>query len=135
MARKSINVFSLSFLDAMTCGLGAVILLFMIINANIDVRRDVVLDELAGEVDRMELQVLVGRKNLVQLQQQLAELIPLRHALEGVRLALLTGASLFDLKRSVAFLVVFSAVLLPTSLKTFRLAVNRAKADGSLGQY
>ena len=40
MARKPMNVFSLSFLDAMTCGFGAVILFFMIINANVDQRRD-----------------------------------------------------------------------------------------------
>ena len=48
-------MFSLSFLDAMTCGLGAVILLFMIINASIDERREVVLEELASEVDREQV--------------------------------------------------------------------------------
>ena len=69
MARKSINVFSLSFLDAMTCGFGAVILFFMIINANIDLRREAVLEDLESEVDRMELKVLTGRKNLVQLTE------------------------------------------------------------------
>ncbi len=31
--RRSASVFSLSFLDAMTCGFGAVVLFFMIINA------------------------------------------------------------------------------------------------------
>jgi hypothetical protein len=75
MARKPPNIFSLSFLDAMTCGFGAIILLFMIINANIDLRREAVLDDLAGEVDRMELKVLTGRKNLVQLKDDLARLI------------------------------------------------------------
>ena len=50
------NVFSLSFLDAMTCGFGAVILFFMIINANIDLRREDTLVDLSSEVDRMELQ-------------------------------------------------------------------------------
>ena len=75
MARKSLNVFSLSFLDAMTCGFGAVILFFMIINANIDLRREAVLDDLASEVDRAELKVLTGRKNLVQLKSDLATLI------------------------------------------------------------
>ena len=76
MARKRItNVFSLAFLDAMTCGFGAVILFFMIINANVDQRRTVILDDLAAEVDRMELKVLTGRKNLVQLKQDLAPLV------------------------------------------------------------
>jgi hypothetical protein len=95
MARKkSINVFSLSFLDAMTCGLGAVILLFMIINANIDVRREADLDELAGEVDRVELQVLVGRKNLVQIQEQLAELIQEWAILRGLKDEIVTEIKL-----------------------------------------
>jgi len=87
-------VFSLSFLDAMTCGFGAVILFFMIINANIDVRREVVLDELASEVDRMELQVLVGRKNLVQRQQELAELIEEWAVLRGLKEEIVTEISL-----------------------------------------
>ena len=75
MARKAMNVFSLSFLDAMTCGFGAVILFFMIINANIDLRREDMLVNLASEVDRMELRVLTGRKNLVELKDDLARLI------------------------------------------------------------
>ena len=75
MARKQMNVFSLSFLDAMTCGFGAVILFFMIINANIDLRREVTLDDLASEVDRMELKVLTGRRNLVELKEDLVRLI------------------------------------------------------------
>ena len=75
MARKQMNVFSLSFLDAMTCGFGAVILFFMIINANIDLRREETLDDLASEVDRMELKVLTGRRNLVELKEDLVRLI------------------------------------------------------------
>jgi hypothetical protein len=94
MARKSFNVFSLSFLDAMTCGLGAVILLFMIINATIDERSEVVLEELSSEVDRVELQVLVGRKNLVQVQQELAELIQEWAVLRGLREQIVTEISL-----------------------------------------
>jgi hypothetical protein len=47
----------------------------MIINANIDQRRLLVLDDLEGEVDRMELKVLTGRKNLVQMKDDLSKLI------------------------------------------------------------
>jgi hypothetical protein len=36
MKRRRLNVFSLSFLDIITCGLGAVILLFVLINAKSD---------------------------------------------------------------------------------------------------
>jgi len=90
MARKPLNVFSLSFLDAMTCGFGAVILFYMIINANIDQRREVVLDDLASEVDRMELKVLTGRKNLVQLKDDLAKLIEEWAVLRGMKQEIVT---------------------------------------------
>lgn len=90
MARRSMNVFSLSFLDAMTCGFGAVILFFMIINANIDQRRLLVLDDLSAEVDRMELKVLTGRKNLVQLKQDLSTLIEQWAVLRGMKQEIVT---------------------------------------------
>ncbi|HEY5624151.1 MAG TPA: VWA domain-containing protein [Gammaproteobacteria bacterium] len=94
MARKRLNVFSLSFLDAMTCGFGAVILFFMIINANIDLRSEIQLEELSSEVDRMELQVLVGRKNLVQIQQELAELLEEWAILRGLKDEIITEINL-----------------------------------------
>ena len=75
MKRKPVNVINLSFLDAMTCGFGAVILFFMIINATMDRRRDAILFEEAGETDRVELKVIAGRRNLVTLQNDLADRI------------------------------------------------------------
>jgi len=67
--RREFSVISMSFLDAMTCGFGAVILFFMIITANIDLRRDTVLDDVSAEVDRMEIRVVAGRRNLVQIRE------------------------------------------------------------------
>ena len=46
------NVFSLSFIDCITCGLGAVILLFVIVNARSAVYRNEVTKDLRGEVER-----------------------------------------------------------------------------------
>ena len=40
MKRRPANAFSLAFLDVMFCGFGAVILFFMIINANTFERRE-----------------------------------------------------------------------------------------------
>jgi hypothetical protein len=40
----------MSFLDAMTCGFGAVILFFMIISANVDLRSEEVLEDRSAEV-------------------------------------------------------------------------------------
>ena len=37
--RRPFEVFSMSFLDCMSCGFGAVILFFMIINAQVKARR------------------------------------------------------------------------------------------------
>jgi len=96
VARKRFNVFSLAFLDAMTCGFGAVILFFMIINANIDQRQTLILDDLTAEVDRMELKVLTGRKNLVQLKQDLAELLEQWAVLRGLKEEIVTEIQLTE---------------------------------------
>ena len=72
MARRHrLNVFSLSFLDAMTCGLGAVVLLFMVINASVQIRSDRLTEDLQAEVDRREQQVLDGHLRLVELRNSL----------------------------------------------------------------
>lgn len=85
MKRKPVNVISMSFLDAMTCGFGAVILFFMIIAANVDQRRDEQLEDVSAEVNRMELRVLAGRNNLVQERQALAKDIQDMAVVNGVR--------------------------------------------------
>jgi len=72
--RRPINVISMSFLDAMTCGFGSVILFFMIIAANVDVRQDLVLEDRSAEARRLELQVDIGRRNLMRLREALAVL-------------------------------------------------------------
>jgi len=66
MKRRSFSVFSLSFIDCICCGLGAVILLFVIANARSTSERHQVTQNLKSEVERMEQEVLEGRKHLVQ---------------------------------------------------------------------
>jgi hypothetical protein len=73
MKRKKLNVFSLSFLDIITCGLGAIILLFVLVNAKSAARRDTVTADLHAEISRMESEVLEGEKNLVQIRNALAQ--------------------------------------------------------------
>jgi hypothetical protein len=70
--RRDFNLISMSFLDAITCGFGAVILVFMIINANVHIRRDQTLKTLSQEVGRLQLKVLAGRKNLMRTKDALA---------------------------------------------------------------
>jgi hypothetical protein len=73
MRRKKLNVFSLSFLDIITCGLGAIILLFVLVNAKSAARRDTVTSDLRAETNRIENQVLEEKKNLIQLRNVLEE--------------------------------------------------------------
>lgn len=68
MARRRINPISLSFLDAMTCGFGATVLFFMIINSAAAEHSRRVTADLNGEVDRLETEVLEGYQNLVVLR-------------------------------------------------------------------
>ncbi len=73
MKRRSVNAFSLAFLDVMFCGFGAVILFFMIINANTYVRRDRINHEVKGEVTKIDVEVLDAQKYLVELKNSLQE--------------------------------------------------------------
>lgn len=75
MARRRLNVFNLSFLDCMSCGFGAVILFYMIINTG-SVRGPNSPDrsELYGEVSRLEQIVEEGRAHLVVLRTDLEKI-------------------------------------------------------------
>src|SRR3569832_1671992 len=69
--RRAFEVFTLSFLDCICCGFGAVVLFYTIVQAQAggeEVRR---IDDLTGEVKKLEEQVLEGTKNLVQLRNTL----------------------------------------------------------------
>jgi hypothetical protein len=73
MARRSVSPISLSFLDAMTCGFGAVILFFMVINASVGVRADRETSDRRAEVDLLEDQVLEGYQDLAALRNSLQQ--------------------------------------------------------------
>ena len=58
----------MSFLDCMSCGFGAVILFFMIINSHVNATVDNDNSELMAETNRLEIEVLEGRKNLALMR-------------------------------------------------------------------
>lgn len=66
--KRRFNVFNLAFLDIMSCGFGAVILFFVIINHATEVRSDDFNADLLGEVQLLEEEVLYGELNLVRLR-------------------------------------------------------------------
>jgi hypothetical protein len=68
MRARTVTPIGLSFLDAMTCGLGAVILLFMIINGAVRDRETRLTSDLQAEVDRLETEMLDGHRLLVELR-------------------------------------------------------------------
>ncbi len=73
MKRRSLNIFSLSFIDCICCGLGAIILLFVIVNARSADYRNEVTQDLRSRVDWLEEEVLEGHKNLVELRNSLEQ--------------------------------------------------------------
>ena len=66
--------------------------------------------------------------------QYISWLLPITHALNGIRGAI-HGASLSQLAPDAIWLTLASALLLPISLWSFSRAVERAKIEGTLGQY
>jgi len=69
--RRSIEVFTLSFLDCICCGFGAVILFYTIVSAQSGVVRLRQTDVLSSEVSRLKEQVLTGERGLVVLRDTL----------------------------------------------------------------
>jgi ABC-2 type transport system permease protein len=67
--------------------------------------------------------------------QLLAQVIPVTHSLEGMRAALLGGASLSELWPSLRALLIFIVVILPLSLAAFRWTLRRTKIIGTLTHF
>jgi ABC-2 type transport system permease protein len=67
--------------------------------------------------------------------QIVSSVLPMTYSLNGMRHALLQGYSLQNLAPDIFILILFSIVLLPLSLFTFRYAVGRVKDEGTLVQY
>jgi len=72
MKRRPVSPFSLSFLDIMFCGFGAVVLLVLILNTDTVRARNAVFADLRSEVVRLEQEVLTGREQLVDARNSLA---------------------------------------------------------------
>ncbi len=71
--KRQFNVFSLSFLDIMSCGFGAVILFFVIINHATEQRADTMNADLSGEVMLLETELALEKLNRVKLQNSIDE--------------------------------------------------------------
>lgn len=65
MPRREINVFSISFLDCICCGFGAIVLLFVLINARARAERTEKTEDLSAVVQQLQAELLEGRKDLI----------------------------------------------------------------------
>lgn len=98
--RRALTVFSLSFLDAMTCGFGAVVLLYMVINASVSLRSDRLTGDLQAEATRLDREVLEGQRRLVELRNALREVERRQVVARGLSSRLIE--SLDDLQRELS---------------------------------
>jgi ABC-2 type transport system permease protein len=67
--------------------------------------------------------------------EPISRFLPLTYALDSMRLAMLKGASLYDVRFDILALLGFTVVLTPVAFLVFRKALKRAKIEGSLIQY
>jgi ABC-2 type transport system permease protein len=67
--------------------------------------------------------------------QYVARLIPVTYSLEGMRAAILGHASTRELLPPIAILLLFAALLLPTSFAIFSWALRRTKITGTLTHF
>jgi hypothetical protein len=81
--RRPFEVFSMSFLDCMSCGFGAVVLLFMIINSQVRETTEDDPSSLMAETKKIEVEILEGRKDLVRAKNTMQELDTEKTTAEG----------------------------------------------------
>lgn len=67
--------------------------------------------------------------------QSLSKLFPITYAIRSIQLSVYRGYSLYQLKDDVIMLTFFCIVLLPVGIFSFRMALDKARREGSLAQY
>ena len=81
--KRSFTTFNLSFLDIMSCGFGAVVLVFLIIDHSIEVQSKELNRDLLSEVNLLEEDIAEGEKDRVRLRNTLSD-VDLAFASEAV---------------------------------------------------
>ena len=74
MRKRRFSTFSLSFLDVMSCGFGAVALVFLIIKHDVDNQSKLENQDLMAEVNLLEEDIRDGREGLVRARNTLSAL-------------------------------------------------------------
>jgi hypothetical protein len=90
MARRKTEVFSMSFLDCITCAFGSVVLVYTLINAQGGLRAQTMDQSSRAEVSKLEEQVLEGYQKLVVLRNSMIETDSDKVRTEGMGTRVLT---------------------------------------------
>jgi len=117
--RRETNIFSLSLLDCICCGFGALILFHMIIASRSGRQYEKVTETMQAEVDKRQQEVLLGQENLVELRNSFREIDDKRAAAQGLSTRILA-----TLKQIEVELATYDA-----STVAQRAHVNKLKAD------
>ena len=96
-SRRRLSVFSLSFLDVMSCGFGAVVLIFLIINHATDEEAKLLSRDDLAEIRLLDYQVQTGERDLFEWQERLDDLK--RRLGESQRKLLSTEADLRQVRK------------------------------------
>jgi hypothetical protein len=71
--KRQASTFNLSFLDIMSCGFGAVVLVFLIIDHSLEIEIQTVNAEVLAEVNLLDEDIREGEAGLVRLRNALDE--------------------------------------------------------------
>lgn len=72
-AKREFNPISLAFLDVMSCGFGAVVLIFLILDHSTSALNDTTNPELMAEINLLNDEINVGEENLVRVRNTLSD--------------------------------------------------------------
>jgi len=72
-AKREFNPISLAFLDVMSCGFGAVVLIFLILDHSTSVRNNVTNPELLAEINLLNDEINDGEENLVRIRNTISD--------------------------------------------------------------
>src|SRR4029453_19585196 len=84
MARRKTEVFSMSFLDCITCAFGSVVLVYVLVNAQGGLRHMAETRTAHAEVSKLEEQVLEGYQELVAIRNSMQQTDAERVRTEGM---------------------------------------------------
>jgi len=117
--RRETNIFSLSLLDCICCGFGALILFHMIVVSRTARLQHDTTETLQAEVDKRQQEVLEGNERLVEVRNSFREIEEKRAEAQGLSTRILE-----TLRQIQAELAIYEAQTVAT-----RANVNQLKAD------